>query len=151
MKNFCDLKIAIASDHAGYDLKQQVILFLEDAGAVVKDFGCYSKESCDYADFAHPLAESVENGTYEYGVVICSTGNGITMTANHHQGIRAALCWETEIAELARQHNNANVLGLPASFIRSKKALEIVHTFFTTDFEAGGRHERRVNKIAVKS
>ena len=91
----------------------------------------------------------MEKGEQDFGVVICSTGNGITMTANHHQGIRAALCWETELAELARQHNNANVLGLPANFIRSKKALEIVHTFFTTDFE-GGRHERRVNKIAVK-
>ena len=96
------------------------------------------------------MAEAVEKGEQDYGVVICSTGNGITMTCNHHQGIRAALCWETELAELARQHNNANVLGLPANFIRSKKALEIVHTFFTTDFEAGGRHERRVNKIPVK-
>ncbi len=150
MKNINEMNIAIASDHAGYDLKQQVILFLEDAGAKVKDYGCYSKESCDYPDFAHPLAEAVEKGEQDFGVVICSTGNGITMTANHHQGIRAALCWETEIAELARQHNNANVLGLPASFIRSKKALEIVHTFFTTDFEAGGRHERRANKIAWK-
>lgn len=149
MKNISDMKIGIACDHAGYDLKQQVILFLEDAGAVVKDFGCPSKESCDYPDFAHPLAESVETGEMDYGVVICSTGNGITMTANKHQGIRAALCWETELAELARQHNNANVLGLPANFLRAKKALDIVRVFFTTEFE-GGRHERRVNKIALK-
>lgn len=149
MKSFSEMTIALASDHAGFALKQQVQLFLEDNGAKVKDFGCYSAESCDYPDFAHPLAEAVEKGEQDFGVVICSTGNGITMTANHHQGIRAALCWETELAELARQHNNANVLGLPANFIRAKKALEIVHSFFTTDFE-GGRHERRVNKIAVK-
>ena len=148
MQNISDMKIAIASDHAGYDLKQQVILFLEDAGAKVKDFGCYSKESCDYPDFAHPLAEAVEKGEQDFGVVICSTGNGITMTANHHQGIRAALCWDTKLAELARQHNNANVLGLPANFISAVKALDIVRTFFQTDFE-GGRHERRVNKIAL--
>ena len=148
MQNINEMKIAIASDHAGYDLKQQVILFLEDAGARVKDYGCYSKESCDYPDFAHPLAEAVEKGEQDFGVVICSTGNGITMTANHHQGIRAALCWDTKLAELARQHNNANVLGLPANFISAVKALDIVRTFFQTDFE-GGRHERRVNKIAL--
>jgi ribose 5-phosphate isomerase B len=114
----------------------------------VKDFGCYTTESCDYPDFAHPLADAVEKGEYDFGIVICSTGNGITMTANKHQGIRAALCWETKLAELARQHNNANVLGLPANFISAPKALDIVRTFFQTDFE-GGRHERRVNKIAL--
>ena len=96
MKSFSELKIALASDHAGYALKQKVQLFLEDNGATVKDFGCYSTESCDYPDYAHPLAEAVEKGEYDYGVVICSTGNGITMTANKHQGIRAALCCDTK-------------------------------------------------------
>ena len=146
MKSFSEMTIALASDHAGFPLKQQVQLFLEDNGATVKDFGCYNTESCDYPDFAHPLAEAVEKGEFEYGVIICSTGNGIAMTANKHQGVRAALCWENKLAELARAHNNANVLGLPANFITVPQALDIVATFFQTDFE-GGRHERRVNKI----
>lgn len=148
MKSFSEMTIALASDHAGFGLKQSIQLFLEDNGAKVKDFGCFSNESCDYADFAHPMAEAVEKGEYEFGIAICSTGNGITMTCNKHQGIRAALCWDTKLAELARQHNNANVLGLPANFISAVKALDIVRTFFQTDFE-GGRHERRVNKIPV--
>ena len=148
MKSFSEMTIALASDHAGFELKKQVQLFLEDNGAKVKDFGTNSTESCDYPDFAHPLAEAVEKGEYEYGIVMCSTGNGITMTVNKHQGIRAALCWETKLAELARAHNNANVLGLPANFISAPKALDIVRTFFQTDFE-GGRHERRVSKIAI--
>ena len=146
MKPFSELTIALASDHAGFSLKNQVRLFLEDNGAKVHDFGCFSDESCDYPDYAHPLAEAVEKGEYEFGIVICSTGNGICMTANKHQGIRAALCWEKRLAQLARQHNNANVLGLPANFITVPQALDIVATFFQTDFE-GGRHERRVNKI----
>lgn len=146
MKPFSELTIALASDHAGFALKNQVRLFLEDNGAKVQDFGCYSDESCDYPDYAHPLAEAVEKGEYEFGIVICSTGNGICMTANKHQGIRAALCWEKRLAQLARQHNNANVLGLPANFITVPQALDIVAAFFQTDFE-GGRHERRVNKI----
>ena len=111
MKPFSELTIALASDHAGFALKNQVRLFLEDNGAKVQDFGCYSDASCDYPDYAHPLAEAVEKGEYEFGIVICSTGNGICMTANKHQGIRAALCWEKRLAQLARQHNNANVLG----------------------------------------
>lgn len=146
MKPFSELTIALASDHAGFALKNQIRLFLEDNGAKVQDFGCYSDVSCDYPDYAHPLAEAVEKGEYEFGIVICSTGNGICMTANKHQGIRAALCWEKRLAQLARQHNNANVLGLPANFITVPQALDIVATFFQTDFE-GGRHERRVNKI----
>lgn len=141
-----NLSIALASDHAGYALKQSVISYLTAHGAQVHDFGCYSTESCDYPDFSHALASAVERGEYMFGVVICSTGNGITMTANHHQGIRAALCWQVRVAELARQHNNANVLGLPANFISESLALEIVEAFFSTDFE-GGRHERRVSKI----
>ena len=148
MKSFSEMTIALASDHAGFNLKQAVQLFLEDNGAKVKDFGCYDTESCDYPDFAHPMARAIEKGEYEFGVAICSTGNGITMTCNKHQGIRAALCWDPKLAELARQHNNANVLGLPANFIPVDLALDIVRVFFQTDFE-GGRHERRVNKIAL--
>ncbi len=146
MKPLNELRIALASDHAGYNLKQTVIAFLQAKGAVTKDFGCFSTESCDYPDFAHPMAAAVEQGEYDFGISICSSGNGICMTANKHAGIRAALCWEVRLAELARQHNNANVLGLPASFVSEELALKMVETFFTTDFE-GGRHERRVNKI----
>ena len=148
MKTFPEMIIALASDHAGYVLKQEVVAFLQSQGAQVRDFGCYATESCDYPDFAHPLATAVEREEVDYGIVICSTGNGITMTANKHQGVRAALCWEPRLAELARQHNNANVLGLPANFIPAPMALDIVRVFFQTDFE-GGRHERRVNKIAI--
>ena len=149
MKPLSEMRIALASDHAGFGLKQQVMALLRENGAEIHDFGCYNTDSCDYPDFAHPLAEAVEKGAFDFGVVICSTGNGICITANKHQGIRAALCWETQLAELARQHNNANVLGLTANFIAADKALDIVRTFFNTDFE-GGRHERRVNKIAIK-
>ena len=148
MKHLSELRVALASDHAGYNLKQTVIRFLTGSGAQVHDFGCYSTDSCDYPDFAHPCAAAVENGEYDYGIVICSTGNGICMTANKHQHIRAALCWETRLAELARQHNNANILGLPANFVTEDKALDIVRTFFSTDFE-GGRHQRRIDKIPL--
>ena len=148
MKAISSLRIALASDHAGYELKQKVMQHLTAEGATIHDFGCYSTESCDYPDFAHPLATAVEKGEYDFGITICSTGNGICMTANKHQGIRAALCWEVRLAELARQHNNANVLGLPANFVSEELALKMVDTFFSTDFE-GGRHERRVNKIAL--
>ncbi len=142
------LRIALASDHAGYNLKLKVIDHLKKQGAEIKDFGCYSTESCDYPDFAHPMASAVENGDFDFGITICSTGNGICMTANKHQGIRAALCWDEPIARLARQHNNANVLGLPANFISEELALKMVEIFFSTEFE-GGRHERRVNKIPL--
>ena len=148
MKKLSEMRLALASDHAGFALKQKVVAFLESQGAQTHDFGCYSTDSCDYPDFAHPLAEAVEKGEFDFGIVICSTGNGICITANKHQGIRAALCWDTPLAELARQHNNANVLGMPANFISEEKALDIVRTFFSTDFE-GGRHERRVSKIAI--
>lgn len=149
MLPYKQLHIAIASDHAGYALKQKVRQFLEEQGAQVTDYGCYSTESCDYPDYAHPMATAIEEGKADMGVAICSTGNGICMTANKHQGIRAALCWDEPLARLARQHNNANVLGLPANFITEGKALQLVQIFFSTDFE-GGRHERRVNKIPCK-
>ena len=146
MKN---LKLGIACDHAGFALKQTVIAWLQEQGVQVTDYGCPSTDSCDYPDFAHPMAASVEDGTNDFGIAICSTGNGITMTCNHHQGIRAALCWDEPLAALARQHNNANILGLPANYISAEKALELVKIFLSTEFE-GGRHERRVNKIACK-
>ena len=146
MKAISEMRIALASDHAGYGLKQQVQSFLEQNGAEVKDFGCYSMDSCDYPDYAHPLATAVECEEVDYGVVICSTGNGITMTANKHQGVRAALCWEPRLAELARQHNNANVLCLGARMIGMDVAFDCVKTFGETEFE-GGRHLKRIEKL----
>lgn len=141
--------IALCSDHAGFDTKQTVIAFLKEQGIEYKDFGTYSTESCDYPDFAHPCAISVESGDCYPGIAICGSGNGINMTLNKHQGIRAALCWEPELAQLARAHNNANILVMPGRFISNEKALEIVKTFLSTDFE-GGRHQRRIDKIPVK-
>ena len=139
--------IPIGCDHAGYDLKLKVIELLKQLGHEVKDYGCHSTESIDYPDFAHPVANHVEENEGSIGVLMCGSGNGINMTANKHQGVRSALCWSKEIAELARQHNNANILTLPARFLPEEEALEIVKAFFSTDFE-GGRHEKRVNKIA---
>ncbi len=148
MKSLSEMKIAMASDHAGYTLKLQLKAWLEAQGADVHDFGCYSSESCDYPDYAHPCAAAVENAEADFGVILCGTGNGISMTANKHQGVRAALCWDVPLAELARQHNNANILALPARFISEELALKITEAFFRTDFE-GGRHERRIQKIAL--
>jgi ribose 5-phosphate isomerase B len=141
------MKVAIGSDHAGVLLKKAVINLLTTKSFEVKDFGPVTEDSVDYPDYAHPVANSVENNEFELGILICGSGNGINMTANKHQGIRAALCWEEEIASLARQHNNANILVLPARFISEEKALAIVETFFATAFE-GGRHQNRVNKIS---
>ncbi|GAB4465761.1 MAG: ribose 5-phosphate isomerase B [Thermoflexibacter sp.] len=138
--------IAIGSDHAGFQYKIQIIKFLEDKHFTVKDFGTYSEASADYADFAHPLAESIAKKQYEKGILICGSGNGVAITANKHAGVRAALCWNEEIVTLARQHNNANVLCLPARFISLEEAKKFVETFLNTAFE-GGRHERRVAKI----
>ena len=139
--------IPIGADHAGFNLKGKIIEFLESKGYQVKDFGCFSEESIDYPDFAHPVAEMVEENTGMLGILICGSGNGINMTANKHKGIRSALCWNTEIAALARQHNDANIVALPARFISEKEALEIVETFSGTTFE-GGRHQRRIDKIS---
>ena len=141
--------IALCSDHAGYATKQAVIAYLEQAGIAYKDFGTYSEESCDYPDFAHPCAEAVESGECYPGVGICGTGEGVCMTLNKHQGIRAALCWKPEIAALAREHNDANVLVMPGRFISNDEALEITKVFLNTEF-AGGRHQRRIEKIPVK-
>ena len=150
MKPINLLSIGIASDHAGYDLKETIKKYLEEQGVIATDFGTNSTDSCDYPDFAHPHANAVEQGACEFGIAICGSANGITMTVNKHQGCRAAICWEPELAALARQHNNANVLSLPARFISEEKALEILKTFFANDFE-GGRHERRVEKIAISA
>jgi ribose 5-phosphate isomerase B len=139
-------KIAIGSDHAGYELKETIKQYLVNKNIEVKDFGTYSTDSVDYPDFAHPVANAVENKEVDLGILICGSGNGINMTANKHQGIRSALCWKKEIAELARLHNNANIIALPARFIDNKEAIACVEAFITTDFE-GGRHERRVEKI----
>ena len=143
------MKIAICGDHAGYELKSIVEGYLEASDIEYKDFGTHSAESCDYADFAHPCAEAVESGECYPGIGICGSGNGIGMTLNKHQGIRAALCWNVEIARLARQHNDANVLVLPARFISPEEALAIVDAFLHTDFE-GGRHQRRIEKMPVR-
>jgi ribose 5-phosphate isomerase B len=139
--------IPIGSDHAGFQLKERVKAHLEAAGYEVKDFGCYSEESIDYPDYAHPVASMVEENVNMLGIVICGSGNGINMTANKHQGIRSALCWKKEIAELAKQHNNANIIALPARFISEEEGIEMVDVFLKTAFE-GGRHQNRVNKIA---
>lgn len=147
MKPINEISIAICSDHAGYELKQTVLKHLNDQGVIkLKDFGAYSSESSDYADYAHPMASAVENAEFDFGISICGSGNGISMTVNKHQGIRAALCWNTEIAALARQHNNANVLSLPARFVSEEEALNMIDLFFSTDFE-GGRHKTRIDKI----
>ena len=140
--------IGICSDHAGFELKSIVEGYLEANNREYKDFGTYSAESCDYADFAHPCALAVESGECYPGIAMCGSGNGIAMTLNKHQGIRAALCWNVELAELARRHNNANVLVLPARFIDNVTAINIVETFLNTPFD-GGRHERRIEKIPV--
>lgn len=142
-------KVALCSDHAGYELKNIIEGYLQANGIEFEDFGTHSAESCDYADFAHPCALAVESGKDYPGIAICGSGNGIGMTLNKHQGIRAALCWAPELARLARAHNNANVLVLPARFIAPEVAIECVEVFFNTAFE-GGRHQARIDKIPVK-
>lgn len=139
--------IPIGADHAGFQLKSEIIDYLKDKGYTVEDFGCYSEESIDYPDFGHPVASKVEETEGTLGILICGSGNGINMTANKHQGVRSALCWKKEIAQLAREHNDANIIALPARFITTQEALEMVEIFLNTPFE-GGRHQRRVGKIA---
>ncbi len=142
-------KIALCSDHAGYEKKEMIKGYLEANGIEFEDFGTHSTESCDYPDYAHPAALAVESGECGRGIALCGSGNGIAMTLNKHQGIRAALCWLPELASLARRHNDANVLVLPARFIEPEVALEIVNTYLNTEFE-GGRHQRRIDKIPVR-
>ncbi len=140
--------VGLCCDHAGYELKNIIIGYLESQGIAYKDFGTFSDQSCDYADFAHPCALAVEAGEVYPAIAVCGSGNGISMTLNKHQGIRAALCWQVELARLARAHNNANVLVLPGRFIEPELALQCVDVFFATDFE-GGRHQRRIDKMPV--
>ena len=142
------MKIGLASDHAGFALKQFVKQYLAEKGMEYEDFGTYSEESCDYPDFAHKLGEAIDNGVYATGIAICGSGEGISMALNKHQKVRAALVWMPEIAHLARQHNDANVLVMPGRFITEDTAREVMDEFFATDFE-GGRHVRRVNKIPL--
>jgi ribose 5-phosphate isomerase B len=139
--------IAIGSDHAGFDYKEDLISFLEGKGLPFKDLGTHNKDSVDYPDFAHPVAEAVENGEASFGILICGSANGVAITANKHQHIRAAICWGEELAQLAREHNNANIICIPARFVREGDAEKMVALFITTSFE-GGRHARRVEKIA---
>jgi len=144
-----DIKtLGIAADHAGFKLKELLIGYIEEKGIKVTDYGSFSEESADYPDFAHPLANSIKNGENQIGISICGSGNGITMTLNKHQKIRAALCWNTEITELAVQHNNANICSLPARYISDLEAIKIVDAFLSSEFE-GGRHQRRIDKIPV--
>ena len=146
MINKMNRTIGIASDHAGFELKQYVKACLVANGYAYHDFGTYTTGSCDYPDYAHPLAEAIEGGRFDCGIALCGSGNGISMTLNKHQGIRAAICWNSELAALARAHNDANVLTLPARFISRETAEEIVKAFLTVEF-SGGRHQKRVDKI----
>jgi ribose 5-phosphate isomerase B len=141
------LPVAIGSDHAGYNYKEEIISFLDGKNVKWKDFGTYSIDSVDYPDFAHPVAQAVENGDAAFGILICGSANGVAITANKHQGIRAAICWGEELADLARKHNDANIICIPARFVRETLVEKMLEVFMHTDFE-GGRHKNRVDKIA---
>ena len=140
------MKIAIASDHAGFDMKEHVKKELKEKGFEVKDFGTHSRDSVDYPDYVHPLVSAVQKGEFEHGILLCGSGNGMAMAANRHPGIRAALCWTVEISRLAREHNDANVLCIPARYLDNSTADKMVDEFINTRFE-GGRHQKRVEKI----
>ena len=140
--------IAIACDHAGFYIKEILIEFLIKEGYKIRDFGTDSEESVDYPDFGHPMVRAVENNEYDYGISICGSGNGINMVANKYPGIRSALCWNIEIAKLARAHNNANICALPGRFINQAQAIAIIKVFLNTKFD-GGRHEKRIKKIPI--
>jgi len=140
------MKISIGNDHAGPEYKKAIVKYLESKGIEVTNHGTDTADSVDYADFVHPVATDVENGTVDLGIIICGSGNGAAMTANKHQKIRAALCWNKEITALARQHNNANILSIPARYTSIEQAVDMVNTFLTTEFE-GGRHQTRIDKM----
>lgn len=142
------MKIAIGNDHAGTQYKLAVSTYLESRGIEVTNYGTNSEESVDYPDFVHPVANDVESNAVDLGIIICGSGNGASMTANKHQGIRAALCWSVEIAKLAKQHNNANILSIPARFVSQQQAIDMVQAFLDTPFE-GGRHQTRIEKMPV--
>lgn len=141
------MRIAIGSDHAGFELKEKIKTLLTNKNIEVQDFGTFSTDSVDYPDFAHPTAKAVQNKEADLGILLCGSGNGVAMTANKHKNIRAAMAWKPELASLGRQHNNANILVLPARFITEEEGLEIVEAFLNSTFE-GGRHQNRVNKIS---
>ena len=143
------IKFGIAADHAGYELKEELKKYLAAKGYEATDYGTHSTESMDYPDVAHPLGEAIEKGEFPFGIAICGSGNGISMTVNKHQGVRAALCWNPELGALAKKHNNANILSLPARFISVDEAKAIVDSYLAAEFE-GGRHQRRVEKIACR-
>jgi len=142
------MRISIGNDHAGTEYKQAIVKHLEAKGYTVNNYGTNTNDSVDYPDFVHPVAKDVESKKVDLGIIICGSGNGANMTANKHQGVRSALCWTKEITALARQHNNANILSIPARYTAKEQAIEMVDTFLNTEFE-GGRHQNRVNKIPV--
>lgn len=144
-----DKKIAIGCDHAGYELKDSIKEYLIESGYTVKDFGTNGPDSVDYPDYVHPLADAIENKEFPLGIVICGSGNGVNITVNKHQGVRSALCWNAELAKMARLHNDANILALSARYVDAKVSMDCVKAFLENDFE-GGRHQNRVNKIACK-
>ncbi|MCB9202404.1 MAG: ribose 5-phosphate isomerase B [Flavobacteriales bacterium] len=141
------MKIALASDHAGFELKQKIKQYLKDKNIEIVDFGTNSEDSVDYPDHIHPAATAVENKEVDFGIILCGSGQGAAMTANKHQGIRAALCWTEELAHVTRLHNDSNILTIPARFIEEKIAYDMIDTFLSTEFE-GGRHQGRINKIS---
>jgi ribose 5-phosphate isomerase B len=141
--------IPLACDHAGFELKEFLKSTLEERGLEIKDFGTYTADSVDYPDMIHPLAKEINEGNYPFGIIMCGSANGVSMVANKYPNVRCALCWEEEIAQLAKQHNNANIISLPARFISKEKALSIVEAYLNTEFE-GGRHQKRVEKIPIK-
>lgn len=142
------MTIGMASDHAGYELKVKVKDYFEGKGYGIKDFGTYTEESCDYADYAHRLANAIENKELTVGLAFCGSGNGINITLNRHKMVRSAYCWKAEIAELARAHNDSNICTIPTRFLSEQEAIDIIETFLFTDFE-GGRHQRRIEKIEI--
>lgn len=149
MKHLEGKVIALASDHAGFTKKQVIKKFFEDNNIAYEDLGSYSEESVDYPVYAHKMGEAIENGEFEIGITFCGSGQGISIAANKHQGVRSGVCWNTEIATLAREHNNANVCAIPSRFVSDEEAIAIVSAFLNADFE-GGRHERRVSLIPIK-
>ena len=140
--------IALASDHAGFDKKEVIKKYLESKGIEYKDFGCFSSESVDYPEFAHLIGDAIDKGVYETGITFCGSGQGISITANKHRNVRSAICWNTQIAKLAKEHNNANICSLPARFVTDQEAIDIVEAYMSATFE-GGRHLRRINKIPL--
>ena len=149
MKDLGGKVIALASDHAGFDKKQVTIKYLEENGIEFKDFGCYSEDSCDYPDFGHKIGKAINEGEFQIGITFCGSGQGISITANKYPNVRSALCWKSEIAKLAKQHNNANICAIPGRFVTEEETIAIVKAYINTDFE-GGRHARRIEKIPIK-